>query len=105
YNQFVGYIISAGVSDEEDDDVIVPLGAVPLMTIHQAKGLEFPVVIAAQVGGTSTPGASQILEAELTPLRDDLYPRLMGSPSDMALQDDIRLLYVAYSRAEYALAI
>ena len=105
YNQFVGYIISAGVDDEEEDDVIVPLGAVPVMTIHQAKGLEFPIVIAAQVGGSSNPSASQFIEAEFAPFRVDLYPRRTGTPTEMAVQDDIRLLYVAYSRAEYAMAI
>jgi DNA helicase-2/ATP-dependent DNA helicase PcrA len=105
YNQFVGYLISAGVSDEEDEDVIVPMGAVPVMTVHQAKGLEFPVVIAAQVGSSSRVGASQMLEVELAPYRDDLYARQGMAPNDLAIQDDIRLLYVAYSRAEWALAI
>jgi DNA helicase-2/ATP-dependent DNA helicase PcrA len=105
YNQFVGYLISAGVSDEEDEDVIVPMGAIPVMTIHQAKGLEFPVVIAAQVGRSGRVGASQMLEFELAPYRDDLYPRQVMAPTDLAIQDDIRLLYVAYSRAEWALAI
>jgi DNA helicase-2/ATP-dependent DNA helicase PcrA len=105
YSRFVGYVISAGVNDEEDEDVIVPLGALPVMTVHQAKGLEFPIVIAAQVGGNSSPGASQFFEAELTGFRDDLYPRQVATPEDMAIQDDIRLLYVAYSRAEWALAI
>lgn len=105
YNMFVSYLIEAGISDEEDEEVIVPQGYLPIMTIHQAKGLEFPFVIVGQLGNKGSVGAAQMLEQELAPLRQDLYQRTTRSADLLALEDDIRLLYVAYSRAQYGLIL
>jgi DNA helicase-2/ATP-dependent DNA helicase PcrA len=105
YYMFVGYLIEAGIDDDEDEEVIVPQGYLPFMTIHQAKGLEFPFVIVTQLGKKGREGSAQILEHELSPFRQDLYPRNVRSVQELALQDDIRLWYVAYSRAEYALIL
>ncbi|WP_295543380.1 ATP-dependent helicase [uncultured Thiohalocapsa sp.] len=105
YWMFFGYLIASGVDDDEDDEVIVPPGYLPMMTIHQAKGLEFPFVIVGHLGSSGRIGASQALEVELAPFRQDLYPRAARTPDLLALEDDIRLLYVAYSRAEYALVL
>lgn len=105
YNMFIGYLVDAGIDDDEDDDVVVPRGALPVMTIHQSKGLEFPFVIVAQVGNSGRVGTAQILEQSLQPFRRQLYPRQIRPPQALSLEDDIRLLYVAYSRAEYALII
>jgi DNA helicase-2/ATP-dependent DNA helicase PcrA len=105
YQTFVSYLVDAGIDDDEDEDVIVPQGYLPVMTIHQSKGLEFPFVIVAQLGDKGSVGAAQRLEHELAPYRRDLYPRAAQPPQDLAIEDDIRLLYVAYSRAEYALVL
>ena len=105
YNMFVSYLIEAGISDEEDEEVIVPPGYLPIMTIHQAKGLEFPFVIVGQLGNKGSVGTAQILEQQLAPFRQDLYLRTTRSADLLALEDDIRLLYVAYSRAQYALIL
>ncbi len=105
YWMFFGYLIATGVDDDEDDEVIVPSGYLPVMTIHQSKGLEFPFVIVGQLGQTWGAGAAQILEGELAPFRQDLYPRGGRDPSLLSLEDDIRLMYVAYSRAEYGLIL
>lgn len=103
FQTFFSYLIDAGIDDDEDEDVVVPLGYLPVMTIHQSKGLEFPFVIVAQLGDKSRVGAAQHLEHELSPYRNDLYSRNSQPPADLAVEDDIRLLYVAYSRAECAL--
>ncbi len=105
YHTFVSYLVDAGIDDDEDDDVIVPQGFLPVMTIHQSKGLEFPFVIVAQLGDRGSVGAAQRLEHELAPFRLDLYPRKAQPAVALAIEDDIRLLYVAYSRAEYALVL
>jgi DNA helicase-2/ATP-dependent DNA helicase PcrA len=105
FQTFISYLVDAGIDDDEDEDVVVPLGYLPLMTIHQSKGLEFPFVIVAQLGDKGQVGAAQRLEHELAPFRNDLYPRNAQPPADLAVEDDIRLLYVAYSRAEYALVL
>jgi DNA helicase-2/ATP-dependent DNA helicase PcrA len=105
YNIFVSYLIETGIDDDEDEEVIVPRGYLPVMTIHQSKGLEFPIVFVAQVGERGWAGTAQILERDLAPFRNDLYRRTTRSADLLALEDDIRLLYVAYSRAQYALII
>jgi len=105
YYTFVTYIMETGIDDEEDEEVVVPRGQLPLMTVHQSKGLEFPIVIVTQLGKKRGPGAAQILENELAPFRDELYERPLRDPGDLAVEDDIRLLYVAYSRAQYALVL
>ncbi len=99
------YLIEAGISDEEDEEVIVPQGYLPIMTIHQAKGLEFPFVVVGQLGNKGSVGTAQILEQELAPFRQDLYLRTTRGADLLALEDDIRLLYVAYSRAQYGLIL
>src|SRR5581483_4885633 len=105
YNMFISYLIEAGISDDEDEEVIVPKGYLPVMTIHQSKGLEFPFVIVGQLGRSGGVGSAQILEQDLVPFRQDLYPRGSRQPEMLAIEDDIRLLYVAYSRAEYGLIL
>ena len=102
---FLGYLVQTGLDDDEDEDVIVPPGSVPIMTIHQSKGLEFPFVFVGHLGTAGHAGAAQHLEHELQPFRRQLYPRNASTPAELSLQDDIRLLYVAYSRAEYGLVL
>lgn len=105
YNTFISYLIEAGINDDEDDEVIVPPGYISIMTIHQAKGLEFPFVIVGHLGNKGYVGAAQHLEHDLAPFRDDLYARNARPVDMLALEDDIRLLYVAYSRAQYGLIL
>jgi DNA helicase-2/ATP-dependent DNA helicase PcrA len=54
YHLFFGYLSRAGLDEEEDDDVIAPLGMVPVMTMHQAKGLQFPFVFLGHMGEGSS---------------------------------------------------
>jgi DNA helicase II / ATP-dependent DNA helicase PcrA len=105
YTMFINYLIETGINDDEDEEVIVPQGHLPVMTIHQAKGLEFPFTFVAQLGQGGKVGSSQILERELTPFRQDLYVRHSRSPEVLVIEDDIRLLYVAYSRAQHGLIL
>jgi DNA helicase-2/ATP-dependent DNA helicase PcrA len=105
YWMFISYLIEAGIDDDEDEEVIVPQGYLPIMTIHQAKGLEFPFVFVAQLGQNKGVGSAQILERDLAPFRKNLYTRITRDPQLLAVEDDIRLLYVAYSRAQYGLIL
>jgi len=105
YYSFFGYLQTTGIDDDEEEDEIVPRGYIPLMTIHQSKGLEFPYVIVAQLGSSSNVGAAQQLEALLEPHRRGLYPRSLRTPQQLAIEDDIHLSYVAYSRAQHGLIL
>lgn len=64
-------------SDTADDDA----SRVSLMTVHSAKGLEFPTVFV--VG-----------------LEENIFPSLMSMNSRRELEEERRLLYVAITRAE-----
>jgi DNA helicase-2/ATP-dependent DNA helicase PcrA len=104
YHRFFGYLQRAGLDEEEQDDVLVPLGTVPVMTIHQAKGLEFPFVFVGHLSKAATPGPAHRLETELGrfSLRKETKGPLL-SDEERANLDLIRQYYVAYSRAQWAL--
>ena len=62
-------------NDDEDNDKVL------LMTVHLAKGLEFPVVF-------------------VTGLEENLFPSQMNLNSRQELEEERRLFYVALTRAE-----
>ena len=45
FNSFLRLLHDGGINEYEDPDQPFPKGHVQVMTIHQAKGLEFPVVV------------------------------------------------------------
>lgn len=106
YHLFIGYMAQTGLDDIESEEVICPSGMVPIMTIHQSKGLEFPFVFVGHCNSKAQISSAHHLEDEL-----GRYPihqaRSFTRPSatDRADLDLIRQYYVAYSRAEYALII
>jgi DNA helicase-2/ATP-dependent DNA helicase PcrA len=77
--QRVALVTSADESDPTE-------GAVTLMTLHNAKGLEYPVVF-------------------LTGLEDGLFPLVRSSESADALEEERRLFYVGITRAEDVLIL
>jgi DNA helicase II / ATP-dependent DNA helicase PcrA len=104
YHLFLTYVMDVGMDDEEDDDVICPSGMVPIMTMHQSKGLEFPFVFVGHMGENAEIGKSHHLE--------DFFSHYPANPfrtfarrsaQERAEMDMVRQYYVAYSRAEYAL--
>jgi DNA helicase-2/ATP-dependent DNA helicase PcrA len=99
-----GYMESQGMDDDEDEETVCPPGFFPIMTIHQSKGLEFDFVFVANMGQSVSLGSAHSLEADLRPFRSS-QPLIVHNPQDSAWHDDIRLHYVAYSRAKYALIV
>jgi DNA helicase-2/ATP-dependent DNA helicase PcrA len=64
-----------------DADTETPGGRVALMTVHAAKGLEFPVVF-------------------LTGLEEGVFPLVRGGDTPSDLEEERRLAYVALTRAQ-----
>ncbi len=106
YHLFLGYVLNAGFDDEDDDDVICPRGRVPIMTMHQAKGLEFPFVFVGHMGESPKVSASHEMESLFAGYPANPARAFARAPAqDRAQMDMIRQYYVAYSRAKYALVL
>jgi len=97
---FVSYlyaIFRLGESEVEDEENPFPKGRIPFITIHQSKGLEFPVVFLNPYKQDRTDKKETILK--------DLVDR-QGEPIEkMGKFDSWRVFYVGLSRAENLLII
>lgn len=100
FNSFLRLLYDAGINEYEDPDRPFPKGHVQVMTIHQAKGLEFPVVA---VGSLSTQLSSpKQIDRDLGPF----YHRPLFEPEGrITLFDRMRLHYVAFSRPQNVLVL
>lgn len=100
FNSFLRLLHDGGINEYEDPDQPFPEGHVQVMTIHQAKGLEFPVVVA---GSLSTQLSSpKGIDRDLAPF----YHRPPFEPeSRITLFDRMRLHYVAFSRPQKVLVL
>lgn len=100
---FISYIYALyrrQESEYEDADDPFPKGRIPFLTIHQAKGLEFPVVVLGTPFKRDT-GASRI---EI--LTRELLQKTDGEPEDRIGEfDTMRMFYVALSRPKNLLVI
>ncbi|MBZ4418754.1 UvrD-helicase domain-containing protein [Myxococcus sp. RHSTA-1-4] len=95
-----------GLNDPEDDEISIIPGQVNVMTIHQAKGLEFEVVFVLRPDKQPFVGSTHILEDELDPyVRRLTRPPHRRSQELRAAEDTVRLYFVAYSRAKRLLVL
>lgn len=100
FNSFLRLLHDGGINEYEDPDQPFPKGHVQVMTIHQAKGLEFPVVV---VGSLSTQlSSSKSIDRDL----GEFYHRPPFEPEQrITLFDRMRLHYVAFSRPQRVLVL
>jgi DNA helicase-2/ATP-dependent DNA helicase PcrA len=100
FNSFLRLLYDGGINEYEDPDRPFPKAHVQVMTIHQAKGLEFPVVV---VGSLSTQlSSAKQIDRDLGPY----YHRPPFEPADRITQfDRMRLHYVAFSRPQNVLIL
>jgi DNA helicase-2/ATP-dependent DNA helicase PcrA len=99
FNSFVYALWRRGESEYEDADDPFPKGRIPFLTVHQAKGLEFPVVV---LGNPRKSETVQEIERIVRPLLE----RRQGEPLDrIATFDVARMFYVALSRPKNLLVL
>ncbi len=87
-----------GESEYEDEDNPFPKGNIPFLTIHQAKGLEFPIVF---VYPSKQEREASVVEKTIRQLKP-----VNGEPIEkIQLFDIMRMFYVGLSRAEQLLIV
>lgn len=105
---------------EVDEDLMfaVPRNRLGIMTIHQSKGLEYPLVI-VDVGSEfksnhakqafkrfpRVPSSTVLMESGMAPFTDVGDLRVARADIDRTFDDLMRLYYVAFSRAQVALLL
>lgn len=102
FNNFIRFLKDGGLSEYEDTSEYAPGGCVSFMTVHQSKGLEFPVVV---VGSLDAHPRKQH-----TDLDELMATRYFDKPPFEPLEhvksfDFWRLYYTAFSRAQNILAL
>lgn len=102
FNQFFRFLKDGGINEYEDVSEYAPSGCVSFLTIHQSKGLEFPVVF---VGSMEAVPTSQHSKLD-TVLEDEFYSRPPFEPIEKTKYYDFwRLYYTAFSRAQNLLVL
>lgn len=111
-------IAEKAVDIDEDLMFAVPRNRLSIMTIHQSKGLEYPLVI-VDVGSEFKmnhakqafrrfplqPSAPVVMESSLAPYTAVGPVRVTRSDLDRTFDDLMRMYYVAYSRAQFTLLL
>jgi len=102
FNQFFNFLKKGGIEEYEDFDEYAPSGCVSVMTIHQSKGLEFPIVFAGSLNKSPRKQYSQLDEI----LEKEYFHRTPFEPlSEVKFYDFWRLYYTAFSRAQNLLVL
>lgn len=102
FKNYIRFLLDGGLSEYEDFDEVTPSGCVSFMTIHQAKGLEFPVTIVGSMSGVPRKDFND-LDATL---QENFYHKPIFEPLEKIKYFDFaRLYYTAFSRAQNCLVL
>ena len=102
FNLYLRLLFDGGISEYEDDSEYAPSGCVSFMTIHQSKGMEFPIVLVDSLGNVPRKSYKDLMsEVEMK-----YYHRPQFEPYEqMKYFDFWRLYYTAFSRAQDLLVL
>ncbi len=102
FNTYLRFIIEGGLEEYEDFDDTAPSGSVSFMTIHQAKGLEFPIVL---VDSLHHLPRKRYDDVEVI-LQENYYHKEPFEPIEKIKYYDFwRLYYTAFSRPKNLLVL
>jgi DNA helicase-2/ATP-dependent DNA helicase PcrA len=100
FSSFFRLLYEGGINEYEDPDQPFPKGYVQVMTIHQSKGLEFPVVVVGSLDKELS--TAKRVDRDL----QAFYARPPFEPENRITDfDRMRLHYVAFSRPEKILVL
>lgn len=99
FDTYLRLLKDNGIQEYEDDSEYAPSGCVSFMTIHQSKGMEFPIVITVLPGQLSE--RSSTSGSVLAAIEEKYYQRKPFEPQNQKKYFDWwRLYYTAFSRAQ-----
>lgn len=102
FNLYMRLLLDGGISEYEDDSEYAPSGCVSFLTIHQSKGMEFPIVFVDSLGNVPRKSYKELMSA----IEDKYFHRPAYEPYDqMKFFDFWRLYYTAFSRAQDLLVL
>ncbi|MET0065548.1 MAG: ATP-dependent DNA helicase [Candidatus Thiodiazotropha sp.] len=102
FNSFLRFLKDGGIDEYEDTSEYAPRGCVSFLTIHQSKGLEFPVVMVGSLEAVPRKQYTDLDEA----LEQGYLSRPPFEPLERTKYFDFwRLYYTAYSRAQNLLVM
>lgn len=102
FNDYLRFLYEGGIVEYEDFDEYAPSGCVSFMTIHQAKGLEFPVVFVDSINTVPRKDYEELDEI----LRSSYLQKRPFEPIERIKYFDFwRLFYTAFSRPQNLLCL
>lgn len=102
FNQYFRFLKDGGIGEYEDDSEYAPSGCVSFLTIHQSKGLEYPIVVTCSLEGV--PRKSHTALDEI--LENNYFSKPPYEPFELTKNFDFwRLYYTAFSRAQNLLVL
>ncbi len=102
FNQYLRLLYDGGITEYEDDAEYAPSGCVSFLTIHQSKGMEFPIVFVDSLGN----GPRKSYKELMSEVEEKHFHRPAFEPyNQMKFFDFWRLYYTAFSRAQELLVL
>ena len=97
FNLYFRLLYDGGITEYEDDSEYAPSGCVSFLTIHQSKGMEFPVVLVDSLANVPRKNTNDLMMQ----IEDRYFKRPAFEPYEVTKYFDFwRLYYTAFSRAQ-----
>ena len=102
FGNYLNFLYDGGLEEYEDFDMVTPNGCISFMTIHQSKGLQFPVTMVTSLG--------RVPKKSFDKLDEDIaqyyHHKTPWEPLNRTKYFDFwRLYYTAFSRAQSLLVL
>lgn len=97
FNLYLRLLMDGGITEYEDDSEYAPSGCVSFLTIHQVKGMEFPIVIVDSLSNVPRKNFNELM----VKVEERYFHRPTFEPYETTKYFDFwRLYYTAFSRAQ-----
>ena len=97
FNLYLRLLIDGGITEYEDDSEYAPSGCVSFLTIHQSKGMEFPIVLVDSLANVPRKNTNDLMMR----IEERYFKRPAFEPYEVTKYFDFwRLYYTAFSRAQ-----